>query len=160
MGRVEYRAERVLLRKTIDAVLEMIAPQVAEKRLCVESAEIPEGLSALADEDRVRQILLNLLANALKFTPAGGTLSLSYASSARDVSIALTDTGIGIPPEQLARIFEPFVQAERALRPSDQGVGLGLAISRQLARAMGGELLVESTVGVGSTFTLHLPIAS
>lgn len=76
------------------------------------------------------------------------------------MSIALTDTGIGIPPEQLARIFEPFVQAERALRPSDQGVGLGLAISRQLARAMGGELLVESTVGVGSTFTLHLPIAS
>ncbi len=160
VGRIEYRAERILLRRTIDAVLEMIAPQVAEKQLRVEAGEVPEDLAAFADDDRTRQILLNLLANALKFTPPDGTLSLAYAATEQTVSIALTDTGIGIPPEQIESIFEPFVQAKRALRPSDQGVGLGLAISRQLARAMGGELLVKSSVGVGSTFTLRLPRAT
>ena len=159
-GRLEYRAGRVSLRRAIEGVLEMIAPQVAEKGLHLETPEIPEALAVFADEDRTRQILLNLLANALKFTPAGGTVSLSYTSSERDVSIALTDTGIGIPSEQIERIFEPFVQAKAALTPRDQGVGLGLAISRQLARAMGGELRVVSTVGVGSTFTLTLPRAN
>ena len=159
IGRIEYRAENMNLGKTIDAVLEMIAPQVAEKHLRVEAEEVPASLVAFADEERTLQILLNLLANALKFTPAGGTLSLSFSATERNVNIALTDTGIGIPPEQIDRIFEPFVQAKHALRASDQGVGLGLAISRQLARAMGGELRVASTVGSGSTFTLTLPRA-
>ena len=157
VGRIEYRPENIQLRKTIEAVLEMIAPQVAEKHLLIDAAEVPQGLMAFADEERTQQILLNLLANALKFTPAGGTLSLAFSATERSVDIALTDTGIGIPPEQIDRIFEPFVQAKHALRMSDQGVGLGLAISRQLARAMGGELRVASTVGVGSTFTLTLP---
>ena len=157
VGRIEYRPENIQLRKTIEAVLEMIAPQVAEKHLLIDAAEVPQGLMAFADEERTQQILLNLLANALKFTPAGGTLSLAFSATERSVDIALADTGIGIPPEQIDRIFEPFVQAKHALRASDQGVGLGLAISRQLARAMGGELRVASTVGVGSTFTLTLP---
>lgn len=159
VGRIEYRLERVGLRKTVDAVLEMIGPQAAEKQLHVEAPVIPDDLAAVADEDRTRQILLNLLANALKFTPAGGTLSLSYASTPSTVDLAVADTGIGIPAEQLDRIFEPFVQAKRALKPSDNGVGLGLAISRQLARAMGGELRVTSVVGEGSRFTLTLPRA-
>jgi PAS domain S-box-containing protein len=159
VGRIEYRAENIQLRKTIDAVLEMIAPQVSEKHLRIDAAEVPQGLAAFADEERTQQILLNLLANALKFTPSGGTLSLAFSATGQNVDIALTDTGIGIPPEQIERIFEPFVQAKHALRPSDQGVGLGLAISRQLARAMDGELRVVSTVGVGSTFTLTLPRA-
>jgi len=73
------------------------------------------------------------------------------------VAIVVSDTGIGIPAAKIELIFEPFVQAERALRPSDQGVGLGLAISRRLARAMGGDLRVVSEVGKGSTFTLTLP---
>ena len=158
-GRLEYRAVRMTLRRAVEGVVEMIAPQVTEKKLQLHTPEIPEDLAAFADEDRTRQILLNLLANALKFTPAGGTLTLSYLSSEHDVSIALADTGIGIPAEQIERIFEPFVQAKAALTPRDQGVGLGLAISRQLARAMGGELRVQSTVGEGSTFTLTLPRA-
>ena len=160
VGRIEYRPEPILLHKTIDAVLEMIAPQMAEKRLDMRAAEVPPELTAFADDERTQQILLNLLANAMKFTPAGGTLSLSFSATERTVDIALTDSGIGIPPEQIDRIFEPFVQAKHALRRSDQGVGLGLAISRQLARAMGGELRVTSTVGVGSTFTLTLPKAN
>ena len=156
-GRIEYRAERVVIRRTFDAVREMIAPQAEEKALRLEFPDVSPELCAVADEDRTRQILLNLLANALKFTDAGGLIALAATGDSSEVTIAVYDTGIGIPAAKLEQIFEPFVQAERALRPSDQGVGLGLAISRQLARAMGGDLRVESTQGNGSTFTLTLP---
>ncbi|CAN5845261.1 hypothetical protein BH11GEM1_BH11GEM1_15810 [soil metagenome] len=156
-GRLEYRAERVVIRRTLEAVREMIAPQAGEKSLRVDFPDVSPELCAVADEDRTRQILLNLLANSLKFTGAGGLITLDARGDAKEVIIAVRDTGIGIPAAKLEQIFEPFVQAERALRPSDQGVGLGLAISRQLARAMGGDLRVESTLGEGSTFTLTLP---
>jgi PAS domain S-box-containing protein len=156
-GRIEFRLDKVELRKTLDAVLEMITPQAQEKQLRLVSPEIPADLCATAAEDRTRQILLNLFANALKFTAPGGTISLGVSTAGSDVAIAVSDTGIGIPETHLERIFEPFVQANRALRTKDQGVGLGLAISRQLARAMGGDLRVVSDVGTGSTFTLTLP---
>ncbi len=156
-GRIEYRAERVVIRRTLDAVREMIAPQAEEKALRLDFPDVSQELCAVADEDRTRQILLNLLANALKFTDAGGLIALEATGDSREVTVAVHDTGIGIPAAKLEQIFEPFVQAERALRPSDQGVGLGLAISRQLARAMGGDLRVESKQGTGSTFTLTIP---
>ena len=111
-----------------------------------------------ADEDKSRQILLNVLANALKFTPVGGNIGVSATVSGRMGRISVRDTGIGVPPDQLEAIFEPFVQAGSALQSRDGGVGLGLAISRQLARAMSGDLLVESAMGAGSTFTLELPL--
>jgi signal transduction histidine kinase len=110
-----------------------------------------------ADPDKLRQILLNLFGNALKFTPAGGMISLGVRAADYEVSITVTDTGVGISEEDQARIFEPFTQAGRALDSRDQGVGLGLAISRQFARAMGGDLRVSSELGKGSTFTLTLP---
>jgi signal transduction histidine kinase len=156
-GRIEYRVQHIALRETLDAVREMIAPQAEEKRLQLEWPDVGGDLCAIADQDRTRQILVNLIANALKFTPAGGTISLGSSATEANVSIAVTDTGIGVPREKLDRIFEPFVQADRALRSSDQGVGLGLAISRQLARAMGGDITVVSQVGAGSTFSLTLP---
>ena len=156
-GRIEYRAERIVLQQTLDAVREMIAPQVEEKKLRLVSTDIPADFCAIADEDRTRQILLNLFANALKFTAPGGTISFAVSATETGVAIVVSDTGIGIPAAKIELIFEPFVQAERALRPSDQGVGLGLAISRRLARAMGGDLRVVSEVGKGSTFTLTLP---
>ena len=156
-GRVEYQIDQIVIRRTLDAVLEMIAPQVEEKHFRLETPLISSDVCAIADEDRTRQILLNLLANALKFTAPGGTISLEVGTTVTDVSVAVRDTGIGVPADKMERIFEPFVQAGRALRASDQGVGLGLAISRQLARAMGGDLRVASDVGRGSTFTLTLP---
>ncbi len=156
-GRIEYRAERIAIRRTLEAVREMIAPQAAEKSLQLNFPDVSPELCAIADDDRTRQILLNLLANSLKFTVAGGHISLDVRSDTKEVTIAVCDTGIGIPEAKLEQIFEPFVQAERALRPSDQGVGLGLAISRQLARAMGGDLRVKSEPGVGSEFALTLP---
>jgi signal transduction histidine kinase len=111
----------------------------------------------------LRQILLNLLTNALKFTDAGGRVALACETDAEagTIRVRVTDTGRGIPSHQLDRIFDPFVQVDRhRTHESQQGVGLGLAISRDLARGMGGNLTVESTLGVGSTFTLTLPRAA
>jgi PAS domain S-box-containing protein len=111
-----------------------------------------------ADADKLQQILLNLLTNAIKFTPRGGTISVSCERDGAVVRIRVADTGIGIPPDQLPNVFEPFVQLEE--QPEDEtqrGVGLGLAISRDLARAMGGELTADSVPGEGSVFTVELP---
>jgi signal transduction histidine kinase len=105
----------------------------------------------------VRQVLLNLLSNAVKFTNPGGSIAVECEAGAEDVAIRVRDTGIGIPPEALERIFDPFVQVGRDLRAPSDGVGLGLAISRDLARRMGGELTAASRVGEGSVFTLPLP---
>jgi len=108
----------------------------------------------------VTQILVNLLSNAIKFTPQGGHLSAECAASNDTVSLSISDTGIGIAPEKLQSIFEPFVQLKEGLADRASGIGLGLAISRDLARAMKGDLTVESTEGHGARFTLVLPRAS
>ena len=158
-GRIELRSTRVPVGPTIGAVLEMVGPQLQEKGLALGAGRVPEGLAVTGDADKIRQVLVNLCANALKFTPRGGTLTIDVGEAGTHVAIGVADTGIGIPAAKLEAIFEPFVQAGRALNSSDNGVGLGLAISRQLARAMGGDLTVTSTLGVGSRFVLSLPTA-
>jgi len=144
----------------IDAVLaevdEMMTSQFRQKSIAVERV----GCSALvrADPDRLRQILVNLLTNASKFTPAGGRVQIVCGTGNDGVTVEILDTGIGIAPESLQRIFEPFVQVDRSLTSVDRdGVGLGLAISRDLARAMNGDLTAESVLGEGSRFVLTLP---
>jgi PAS domain S-box-containing protein len=159
-GKIEFRTRPIRVRQTLDAVIEMVAPQLAQKGLRIASYVAPNAIMALADADRTRQILLNLFANALKFTPANGTITPDVSATSDDVAISVTDTGIGIAADQLERIFEPFVQVRRMVDPADHGFGLGLAISRQLARAMGGDLKVRSVLGEGSTFTLTLPRAN
>ena len=114
-----------------------------------------------ADPEKLRQILLNLLGNAMKFTASGGRVALACETDrdAKVIRMRVTDTGRGIPADQLERIFEPFVQVDRhRTHESQQGVGLGLAISRELARGMGGDLTVESEPGVGTEFLLTLPV--
>jgi signal transduction histidine kinase len=113
------------------------------------------------DANRLQQILLNLLNNALKFTPRGGTVTLRERAEGDAFVIDVVDSGCGIPLEQLQRVFEPFVQLHTAIESADKpGVGLGLAICRDLATAMGGTIRVQSTVGIGSTFSVLLPLAS
>jgi PAS domain S-box-containing protein len=160
-GRVAYEITDVRLGDVIDAVSSMIEPQAAAKDVEVEwpqRAEHDLNLTARADRAKVEQIMLNLLTNAVKFTRSGGKITTQLSQAADHVAVHVIDTGIGIPPENVDSIFEPFVQVGRSLSSPHEGTGLGLAISRDLARAMGGELKVRSTLGVGSTFTLSLPL--
>ena len=158
-GQVEYAIEDVSLHDTLAELDTLVTPQVRASRLTFVYRPCPRGLSARADRDKLRQVVLNLLANAIKYTPEGGAVTVECDADDRHVRVHVRDTGTGIRAERLPFIFEPFVQGERALNRPDEGVGLGLAISRDLTRGMGGELSVASEVGQGSTFTVALPRA-
>jgi signal transduction histidine kinase len=136
-----------------------VDPQLEAKNLTYQYKCDDPQLIAHADAVKLEQIVLNLLANAIKFTPPGGSVILACDSSDRHVHIRVTDTGIGIPDDKLDAVFEPFVQI-RDRRNVASGTGLGLPISRRLATAMGGELTATSAPGKGSTFTLSLLKAS
>ena len=158
-GQAEYRLTAVPVDEALHDTETMIAPQIVAKGLRYSYKGGDKTASVLADPEKLQQIVLNLLTNAVKFTDAGGSITLSAKPRGNCIEISVADTGAGISPEKLERIFDPFVQAERRLNQPVQGVGLGLAISRDLAQAMDGEITVESTVGKGSTFTLSLPRA-
>jgi signal transduction histidine kinase len=161
-GQVHYEIADVPVAELMAHVTALVAPQMAEKSLAF-ATECQDGAAVRADRDKVAQVLLNLLANAIKFTPEGGRVTLACARGERAgdavMRFRVADTGVGIAPEHTATIFEPFVQVQRGLTRSAQGVGLGLAISRDIAEAMRGDLAVESTPGAGSVFTLTLPAA-
>jgi signal transduction histidine kinase len=158
-GQLALNLEDVAVRELIRELEPLIAPQLGAKALAVEVEDSGAGLSARADPEKTRQILLNLLSNAIKFTPRGGRITIRGEERDSRVCIRIADTGSGIPSDQLEQIFEPFVQLNRTLASAHEGAGLGLAISRDLARAMGGDVTAESVVGEGSTFTLTLPKA-
>ncbi len=156
-GTVQYAAEPVSMRETLVDAAELMALQVAAKGLEIEVQACDASIVALADVEKVGQVLANLLSNAVKFTPGGGRLVIDCEASAATVQVHVRDTGIGIPAGKLAAIFDPFVQVRSGIvRPND-GAGLGLSISREIARGMGGDLRVVSVEGEGSRFTLTLP---
>ena len=159
-GSVSFEMGAVDLSSILDSVLAMVMARMESQHLVYRDVPPSEALMVDADPEKLRQILLNLLTNAIKFTEAGGTICTTYDVRAGVIAINIADTGRGIPSDQLPTVFDPFVQVGRRLPATDQGVGLGLSISRELARAMGGEITATSTVGVGSTFTLTLRSAS
>jgi signal transduction histidine kinase len=159
-GRMEYKNVEVPASHALADVVGMLSGVIAEKGLTVQQPTPDAEVVAWADADRMRQILVNLVMNAVKYTPqTGGVITLSCEAVGDAVVMRVADTGQGIPQDRLESIFEPFVQLTAGLAEQRGGVGLGLAISRDLARAMGGDLTAESTVGVGSQFTLTLPRA-
>jgi len=158
-GRIDYELKVISLSDVVNAVLPMIEPQFATRQLR-SVVEVPADLRVYADKEKVEQILLNLLSNAAKFADAGGPVTLEAGVDPRSdtrVQLRVRDRGNGIPASRLAQIFEPFVQVDVSEANRKGGTGLGLTISRELARGMGGELSAESAVGVGSCFTLTLP---
>jgi signal transduction histidine kinase len=160
-GAVHYQVEDVALDEVLATCEALTAPQVRARRLTLRYDACDRTLRVRADREKVQQVVLNLLSNAVKFTEPGGALALACERAGEGaVRVRVRDTGRGIAPDQLARIFEPFVQLDAALTRTQEGTGLGLAISRDLARGMGGDLTAESTPGVGSTFTLTLPAAT
>ena len=172
-GEVAVTREHATAAPAVGAALALVRPLADERG--VRLADGVDDVTFVGDEARVRQVLVNLLSNAVKFTPAGGTVrvrtgvaeqappSVRVAGSGPWAFVAVRDTGVGIASDQQALVFEPFVQAAPGQTPytrTQGGTGLGLTISRRLARLMGGDLTLESTPGAGSTFTLWLPAAA
>jgi signal transduction histidine kinase len=158
-GQVMYEVAPASTVEIMESVLPMVAPQAMAKQVRLTSSPCGRDIRVLADSAKVEQILLNLLANAVKFTPAGGDIVLSCGLHGQCVVFTVRDSGVGIPLGQHEAIFAPFVQVGRRLASPREGTGLGLSISRELARAMKGDLTVESREGEGSTFTVTLPVA-
>jgi signal transduction histidine kinase len=150
----------VPLRPMIGDLDAMVSSLARAKSLLYESEPPSTKLFTRTDPDKMRQIMINLLANAVKFTPEGGRIRVYATTTERSVQIHVEDNGPGIPAEKRDAVFEPFVQLDRGLTRTTDGTGLGLAISRGLARGMGADLTLESELGVGSTFTLTLPLST
>ena len=156
-GRLEFAIADVPVEEILAAARAHIEPQIAARELRYELRSGDPRVACRCDRDKLQQVVLNLLANAVKFTPPGGCVTLSWDATPDRVAIHVTDTGRGIPRDKLELIFEPFVQVDTGFSARYDGAGLGLAISRELARAMDGEVSVQSSVGEGSTFTVVLP---
>ena len=162
-GRTSYDLVALDVAEVVTEACQLVEPRFLVKHISLQ-VELAKGTKAplvLADRDKLGQVVLNLLSNGLKFTPSGGavTVMLATPTDASDiVQLIVSDTGVGIPADRLDSIFEPFVQLGRGLSsgPEQEGTGLGLSISRDLARGMGGNLVVTSAPGRGSTFTLSL----
>jgi signal transduction histidine kinase len=140
----------------LESLETVIEPELRRKELTFTHDACDPALSVRADLGKLRQILLNLLANAVKFTGDGGRIGMGTARERDRIRIWVSDTGIGIPSDQLERVFEPFYQVDRGMTRNYPGIGLGLAIARDFARAMGGELRMESELGKGSTASVEL----
>jgi signal transduction histidine kinase len=156
-GAVHYDVADVVVDEVLATCEALIEPQTQTKRLALHRTPCDARVTVRADREKVQQVVLNLLSNAVKFTDAGGRVSLDCVVRADSVAVLVADTGRGIAPDHLERVFQPFVQVDATLTRTQEGTGLGLAISRDLARGMGGDLTVESVPGAGSTFTLVLP---
>jgi PAS domain S-box-containing protein len=156
-GAVRLDIREVKIADVAASLESLIGPLFISKGVKYAVTSCDAGLTVMGDEERIVQICLNLLSNALKATPAGGEVLVSCDDLGALIALRVKDTGIGIPAERLESVFSPFTQLGRALNSPETGVGLGLAISRELARAMGGEVSVESKVNFGSVFTLTLP---
>ena len=158
-GHIRYVLAPFLVDEVLERMEGAIEPQARARSVTYEYQAPATPLFVAGDKDKVEQILINLLGNAVKFTPAGGRITLSADGNDLSVRVLVRDTGVGIPAEKLTSIFEPFVQLDPALTRTSEGTGLGLAISRKLARGMGGELFAESVPKRGSVFILELPRA-
>jgi signal transduction histidine kinase len=159
-GHLQYAIGDVKACDAMRHAIELIEPLFGQKGLKFNGIGGDLSTVARADPERVTQILVNLLSNAIKFTPAGGEISADCGYTAETVTLRISDTGIGIAADKHKAIFEPFMQLKEGLTDREGGVGLGLAISRDLARAMHGDLTVESSEGKGARFTLSIPRAT
>ncbi|NBC31091.1 MAG: PAS domain-containing protein [Alphaproteobacteria bacterium] len=157
-GRMALNCESLSLDEAVSGVLDLLAGRAEAHGLIVRLALRPHLPNLLADQRAVVQMLENLLSNAIKFTPAGGIITISSARTPEGgLSVAVSDTGPGIPADHLERVLQPFEQAEAGMTRQHQGAGLGLALVKSLIELHGGGIALESTVGVGTTVTLTFP---
>jgi signal transduction histidine kinase/CheY-like chemotaxis protein len=156
-GKVGLRADRFKLAELFAAARGMLRPLAMNPEVQLVFENVPESLTLETDEGKVSQILRNLVSNALKFTDQGEVRVSARTTDRGRVEVEVRDTGIGIAPENLSRVFEEFSQIDSHLQRKSKGTGLGLSLSRRLAEFLGGTLTVQSRLGEGSTFTLSIP---
>jgi two-component system phosphate regulon sensor histidine kinase PhoR len=160
MGETKMQFREVAVAEVIGEVLKTVAPQAAAKKIILEE-NLPEGVQPIrADRDRVFQILLNILDNAVKFTPEGGAIKITAAQKdAETVAVLINDTGIGIPKNEIPRLGERFYRVEKTRSRDSGGTGLGLSIVKHLMAAHGGVMEIESNPGYGTTVSLYFPVS-
>jgi PAS domain S-box-containing protein len=156
-GKEELICVPLQVRELSDYCLKIVRERAFEKGINLTSQIDPQADVCIGDQRRVKQMLLNLLINAIKFTPSG-TVSLRVQKVSQSIAFTVADTGIGIAPEQLELLFQPFKQLDSRINRQYEGTGLGLALTRKLARLHGGDVTVQSTLGEGSQFMLLLPV--
>jgi signal transduction histidine kinase len=157
-GKVEINLERFSVSEVLDGVRQIVEPMAANKRVDIQVGIDPKLETLTADVLKVKQILYNLLSNAIKFTPEGGNVRVRAAVVGDGAQFAVTDTGIGIRPEDRERIFQEFEQVEMSAERRFEGTGLGLTLAKKFVELQGGRIWLESEVGKGSTFTFSLPL--
>jgi two-component system phosphate regulon sensor histidine kinase PhoR len=155
-GEAELRKEPVNLNQIAEEVIAQFSPQVKRKQLSISKELSTELPTVPADKERVRQVIANLVHNAIKFTPAGGRITVTSRAPEGAVSLEVTDTGIGIPREDQARVFERFYKGDKAR--TGEGTGMGLAIAKHVIEAHGGSIWIESEEGKGSNLGFSLPL--
>jgi signal transduction histidine kinase len=159
-GQVTYSLAPLAIDPFLADLDALVSPQATAKSLTLEYLPSERDLTVIADRERLRQVVLNLLSNAIRYTPSNGRITLSAAAAGNSrVAVCVQDTGPGIPENRREQVFEPFVQLDRSLTQTQEGLGLGLAISRDLARGMGGDLIIDGRPGNGASFVLTLPRA-
>jgi signal transduction histidine kinase len=157
-GRLELEPGRFHLPTALDNALTLVREQATRHGITL-SQTVDTGVGdIIADERKVKQILLNLLSNAVKFTPEGGRVGVTVTAAEDAITIAVSDTGIGIAPEDQAAIFEEFRQVGREDARKQEGTGLGLTLAKKFVELHGGRIWVQSHVGLGSTFSFTLPV--
>jgi signal transduction histidine kinase len=157
-GKMEVRTEAVELEGAIESLAAMFRPLAEKKNIDLRTAIAADIPPIEQDTGKLRQILSNLLSNAIKFTPEGGRVSLRAEPSGNDLALIVSDTGVGIAPEDQEAVFDKFRQAANPLTREHDGTGLGLSIVRELAKLLGGDVTLKSELGRGSTFTVRLPL--
>ncbi len=154
-GRTKLRFERVDPVDLVNTAADRLRPQVERARLTLTVTNGEELRQIDVDRTRIEQVLINLVHNAIKFTPAGGEIHVDVSQEAGRTTIRVTDTGVGIAEDEQKRLFERFYKSDKARNTG--GTGLGLAIAKHIVQAHGGEISVESVVGEGATFIVTLP---
>jgi len=157
-GELKLLLEPVEIGPLLAECLMLISRLAEGRRISLPCSDVAAGLVVLADRTRLRQVLLNLLSNAVKYNREGGSIAVALTCQGAELSIAISDNGSGLLPEQLATLFQPFNRLG-AEASQTEGTGLGLVITRQLVEAMGGRLAARSSAGLGSVFTVCLPVA-
>jgi len=148
----------ISIRELIDDVFDFVKEPAEKKRISISQNEIPSSMSVEADRNYLEQVLINLLDNAIKYSPEGGTITISaIEKDPKEIQFSIKDNGIGIPREDLPRIFERFYRVDKGRSQELGGTGLGLSIVKHLVQAHGGKVWVDSQLGKGSAFYFTLP---